>query len=289
MINFEEFQFVTISFNQEHCIVEHLESIKYQVVNHGLNNINTFYLFDDYSTDDTVKIALEWLNYHPELFFHFEINVNPENYGIKRNYLRAINIIKSNNYSFLAADDLYFYNSIYDFVKYSHDKVLVFSPIISIFENEVHRDLNFLKLVFLNRYFKTTIKKRLLSNNIFSAPGSHLNFIVLSDLSYKSHLLSTKDGIYEDYPSWKYVYFVLNEHASFYNSELVIYRHKYNGFITHHFEKKNKIKSIFRFKSLIFNLINFFKLSRFFGIEFQKEIRISRFYDYLLSLGAKYK
>lgn len=286
MVRLKDFQYITLSFNQEHCIVEHLESIKYQILNHGSDYNNKFHLFDDFSTDDTIIKTIEWLECNPKLFYYYEININKENLGIKQNYLSSIAIIKSNSYSISAADDLYFINSIYDFIEFSNDKLLVFSPILSLVDNEFYRDFNFLKLVFLDIFFKKEIKKKLHKQNVFSAPGSHLNFSVLSQYSYVNYILSTSDNIYEDYPSWKFVYFVLNENASFYNSELVIYRHKY-GKLKIDFAKKRKSEIFDLVKKNLVNLF-FHVVSRIFFIKLQDKKTIIEFYKQLLYLGAKY-
>ena len=63
------FTFLTITYNQENLIIEHLEGIKYQIENHGKNHRFKYILGDDCSTDSTVKLVEEWIKLNSKLFY----------------------------------------------------------------------------------------------------------------------------------------------------------------------------------------------------------------------------
>ena len=55
------FTFISITYNHEKYIIEHLESIKYQILQYGKNEKVCFILSDDCSTDNTLLITQQWL------------------------------------------------------------------------------------------------------------------------------------------------------------------------------------------------------------------------------------
>ena len=88
------FTFLTLSFEQEKYIIQHLESIKYQMVHYGADVKAAYILADDASKDRTVEWARLWLEKNKEIFSDVTILENKENKGIVDNYLRGINAIK---------------------------------------------------------------------------------------------------------------------------------------------------------------------------------------------------
>lgn len=223
----KEFQYICISFNQEHCITDLLESIKFQVVNYGKEYKNNFFLHDDCSSDDTVRVTKEWISQNLEVFDEVVFQVNRVNIGIKLNYLRAIDSIKSDFFKIIGGDDLFSKNSIYHFIEFSAGKQLVFSPIIIKIGNKFLYDFSFLKLLFLyrNKFIIRELTKRV---NLFSAPGSFINRQIITSSEYKNFLLSSSDMVHEDYLSWMYLIINLNKSFSVYLSEAIIYRPKYS-------------------------------------------------------------
>jgi len=248
-----EFQYICISFNQEHCIINLLESIKFQVINYGQKYKNSFVLHDDFSIDYTVNATKEWISNNHEVFDEFVINVNNKNLGIKLNYLEAIGSIKSDFYKIIGGDDIFSRNSIYDFIEFSVDKELVFSPIITKKGSNFLYDFSFLRLLFI--YRSKFITRRLTRRvNLFSAPGSFINRQIITSSEYKNYLLSSSDMVHEDYLSWFYLIVILKKSFSIYFSETVIYRPKYSK-TDQMLDKKNMdFKNTKSIKNVIYNL-----------------------------------
>ena len=81
--------FITISYNQERYIIEHLESIKFQITHYANRCEVNYRLFDDCSTDLTVTLARQWLEENSQLFSSIDIVENSTNLGLNQNYLQA--------------------------------------------------------------------------------------------------------------------------------------------------------------------------------------------------------
>lgn len=61
------FTFVILTYNQEQYVVEHLESIKYQIEHFGENIKIHFILADDASKDKTVYKVKSWIERNKNL------------------------------------------------------------------------------------------------------------------------------------------------------------------------------------------------------------------------------
>ena len=112
-MRFDEFTFGTITFNQEKFIIQHLESIKFQVINYGKRYKTNLIIGDDCSKDNTLKLATEWARNNSNLFENIIIKSNIVNVGISNNFLYVINQIRTNKFHIIGGDDLYGPNSIY--------------------------------------------------------------------------------------------------------------------------------------------------------------------------------
>lgn len=64
----KEFTFFTLSFNQEKYIIQHLESIKYQIETYGAEYLIHYIICDDSSSDKTIYYAKKWLERNKRLF-----------------------------------------------------------------------------------------------------------------------------------------------------------------------------------------------------------------------------
>ncbi|MCC3145661.1 glycosyltransferase family 2 protein [Halanaerobium sp. Z-7514] len=202
------FTFLTISYNQQDYIIEHLESIKYQIINHKPNNEKIeFILSDDASTDNTVLFAEKWLDKHNYLFDEIKIRVSDKNKGINNNFLEGLNLISGDKFKYLAADDLYFIYNIFNVI---NNNDVVFSTTIK-FSKDKLKDLNeindftsFIKHYFLLKYKSINFFKLFLkSGKSFSGPGAFYNLDMMDE--------NIKKFIYkytwiEDRPIWDYLF-----------------------------------------------------------------------------------
>lgn len=83
------FTFVTITYNHEKYIIEHLESIKYQIENFSKGKQVNLVISDDGSMDNTMLYAQQWIERNKYLFSEVELLTSEKNQGIIKNYLRA--------------------------------------------------------------------------------------------------------------------------------------------------------------------------------------------------------
>lgn len=134
----KEYTFVVITYNQQKYILEHLESIKNQIIKFGNEYKNYLVICDDHSNDNTIRYANEWLMYNKRLFENYSIIIQPDNKGIVNNYLSGLHEVKTSMFSVMAGDDLYFDNSIYEAAEISN---FVYTPRISFDSyNQIHRE-----------------------------------------------------------------------------------------------------------------------------------------------------
>lgn len=110
----EGFTFAVFAFNSEDTILETLESIKYQVISYGTSVDNFLLISDDCSTDNTLRIAENWVNVNKKLWKGVRLLSSPYNNGLCSNYAKVIPQIKTSSFLLLAADDLVSCNNIYD-------------------------------------------------------------------------------------------------------------------------------------------------------------------------------
>lgn len=204
------FTFVTISYNQEDFILEHLESIKYQVENYGQELKVDFILADDGSQDNTVKYAREWLKCNGEIFHTVTLLDSDENQGTVANVFNAIDSIKTKSFKILAADDLYF---IYDVITaYSKPGITLGFSWPFAWDNQHYkiclyddRSFNKLKYFTLGAQFDR-VKSFVKFGLSLSGPGTGYSRELFEDKDLKAFLSQFK--LLEDRPLWFYLFCV---------------------------------------------------------------------------------
>lgn len=114
--NKRAFTFVVLSYNHKAYIIEHLESIKYQIVNYGREIKVHLVIADDGSNDTTVALARRWIDKNEELFYCIRIIDANQNRGTCINYTDTWREIHTDEFKITAADDIYAFESIFDIV-----------------------------------------------------------------------------------------------------------------------------------------------------------------------------
>lgn len=202
----EKFTFVTLSYNQEKYIIQHLESIKFLVIKYASDIQIEYILSDDGSKDNTVKFAKRWLDVNQNLFSRIVVLENTQNTGIVNNYLRAIRLIKTEKFKDLAADDLYLD---FDFTSFKKRCDILISPAIG-FNNHEIRHLDFYLFekcansLFQDNY--NIIKKSLEYSNNIASPGVFLSTKLVNNDGMVTFL--SKYKWIEDFTQWLYLFFV---------------------------------------------------------------------------------
>lgn len=201
------FTFVTLSYNQQEYICQHLESIRYQIVHYGGHKKCSLILADDCSQDQTMQYAARWLRSNRRLFEECVLYSNDRNLGIVQNYIHAVKKVRTEKYKMLAADDLYYTNNVFEA---AGDKDILLTPAI-IFDDSgtIHTSPH---SYYLYQYcmanagknLKKLIASELSYRNLIQAPGVFLS----TGLAQREELHKFLEQFtwIEDYPQWQYLF-----------------------------------------------------------------------------------
>lgn len=107
------FTFIVLTYNHANYILEHLESIKYLVMNYGNGIAVDLIVADDASRDDTIRLAAYWLKENSHLFGKATIQSDGINRGTCKNLTRAIECLTTDYCKITAGDDMYSYENIF--------------------------------------------------------------------------------------------------------------------------------------------------------------------------------
>ena len=219
----KEFTFVSICYNHEKYIIEHLESIKYQIINHGKGIKIHYILSDDCSKDNTVLLAKKWLSNNSYLFFSVEIIESDVNEGTVSNCIKSFKKVTTENFKSLAGDDLLYKNSIFEL--YDNDWDVIVTPIIRINgEQTIIKDLKseyFLYMLCNNKMLTIVISKIIEFTMPFHTPGVFWKYHLFNDDLIKA---IEEYRIIEDVPLFYYLFHKKVNKTSFVSNVYVLYR-----------------------------------------------------------------
>ncbi|MEZ9954242.1 glycosyltransferase family A protein [Vibrio splendidus] len=222
------FTFASISYNHSEYIIQHLESIKYQIEEFGLNFDFDYVLCDDNSRDDTVEKARKWLDENRHLFKNITIFKSDINQGTVKNYLKTISMLDTNEAKILAGDDMYSCNNIFE--TYKGTKIVInFSYPFSLdnskvatfpFESKYYDKVRVFLSVKNARFLKFFIG----GGGSLSGPATYYPTQFLQDESLSNSL--SKYKFVEDRPLWRHLFLKreLSDHVVYDFSQLIYYR-----------------------------------------------------------------
>lgn len=197
------FTFVSLSYNHQYFIIEHLESIKQLIVQYG-NKIEVDYILaDDCSTDKTLEIASNWLDNNRELFRHVLVLDKTQNVGVVRNMLDAVKHVKTKEFKFLAGDDKFRDKNIFSLYENMNNQLIItpVNPFGDIDEKIVKNTRTTFCLIYsLNTASK--IRKMIKCENFLPAPGVFIPGDFFRDNKFQSFLLQFRN--IDDYPMFYY-------------------------------------------------------------------------------------
>ncbi|WBA13977.1 glycosyltransferase family 2 protein [Salinivibrio proteolyticus] len=113
MENRIDFTFGIITYNHSDYILEHLESIKYQILNYGKGAGVKLVVSDDGSSDNTLEIIKKWISYNADLFMECIILGDGVNRGVGHSFTNIWKHIGDEAFKVLAGDDVYSYENIF--------------------------------------------------------------------------------------------------------------------------------------------------------------------------------
>lgn len=108
------FSFIILAYNHELYIIEHLESIKYQIINHGEGVSVDILISDDFSSDRTVEYIESWIFLNKKLFNRVVFKFNKCNKGTCASLVNLISCIETKLFKLTAGDDIYSFENIFE-------------------------------------------------------------------------------------------------------------------------------------------------------------------------------
>lgn len=291
------FTFVSITYNHSEFILEHLDSIKYQINNYADRPIKLI-LCDDCSTDETYSLVTKWLLNNDFLFYEYTILKNSSNIGIVQNYLEAISLVNTEKYKILAGDDLYYSNNLFEIIdSLQKDEVIVSYPIV-FSENKV-KLFHTIDLRYITKKIKKLnnekLKSAFLRDEIYiNAPSSIVNITSFDDLNLINRIKKYK--WIEDIPLWYELIIIKGVKFRYYEKPYILYRLSHG--ISHtkskndkYYEFSNELKNIKKnFNMRITNKNKYFVLSKYFNkfvIYLNRIWNIINFFNFVASLRLK--
>lgn len=125
------FTFISLTYNHELYIVQHLESIKYQILNYGSLYSFQLIIADDHSSDKTIELVRFWCKLNKKLFMQIHIVQNDVNIGTCKNFTNTWDVVLGDYYKTLAGDDLFAKNNIFETVHtLNHNELVTGLPLL---------------------------------------------------------------------------------------------------------------------------------------------------------------
>lgn len=113
--------FIVLTYNQEDFILEHLESLKYQIKMFASDRDIQLIVGDDGSTDRTLYYTKAWVDLNRNLFKEINFVGDGQNHGTCSNLVACFRAIHGCCYKLLAGDDLYSFNNIFEYLNFLND------------------------------------------------------------------------------------------------------------------------------------------------------------------------
>ena len=119
------FAFLVVTYNHQHYILEHLESIKYLVMTHGADIDVDIIVNDDCSKDSTCTLVDRWLQINLDLFRHIKTIYNLQNLGTCASVNNMLEHLVADRCKLTAGDDVYSFENIFELTMHDADVAMV--------------------------------------------------------------------------------------------------------------------------------------------------------------------
>lgn len=196
----DSFTFIILAFNHEEYIIEHLESIKFQVLKYGANFEIDVIVNDDCSRDSTRDLIDRWFGSNRDLFRNVYFLYNSENLGTCASLSNALDLVVSDRCKVTAGDDVYSFENIFELsffdqevsmltgrVLYLRGSVIELDPFTSIFETTT--DVVYKRALPLHRFKHFSFT---------NAPNLVYSMTCLNNLNVRGYL--SRFDVVEDWP-----------------------------------------------------------------------------------------
>lgn len=223
-----DYTFVVLSYNHERYILEHLESLKYQIQSFGNAYFIDLIIADDGSKDNTIFLVKLWISKHKSLFRSVTFTGESLNLGTCFNYTNAWKKIKTSAFKITASDDVYSKENIFKYNKYLQDSDLVSClPLHLVGKKLFFSNWEILQIIASNViYTKYMDRMKKISN--FNAPNLFFDRKVIHNKKIYNFIRNFK--ITEDYPMQIMLGDIINEpKVCLINNVAVYYRRTINS------------------------------------------------------------
>jgi hypothetical protein len=137
----KSFAFLVLAFNHQEYILEHLESIKYLVQNHGAAWDIDLIVNDDASRDQTRNLVDRWLTVNAKIFRQVKTLYNSKNLGTCASVNNMLSHMVAERCKLTAGDDVYSFENIFELTAYSPDTAMVSGRALFLLGDELCMDL----------------------------------------------------------------------------------------------------------------------------------------------------
>ena len=167
------FTFCVLAYNHEKYILEHLDSIKYQVTEYGREVDVSLIINDDCSSDATLNLVEGWVSENNHFFKDILKLFNEKNIGTCKSLINVAKSIKTKYCKITAGDDVYTQNNIFDLIQENPDYSLMSGVPVRLVDGEVKVSLFEVFNYFASDYIykKRSLLYRLSNLSVINAPN----------------------------------------------------------------------------------------------------------------------
>jgi len=177
----QKFVFVTLTFNHQKFIIEHLESIKYQILNYATSIKIKLIIADDCSSDLTIKYVKAWCEVNSKLFDEIIIKDQDINIGTCKNYTNIWKEIDSKYFKITAGDDIYSFENVFRISQFSINYDIVSThPLFIVNSNILLNKIYSLALIASNSIYKN-FYNRIRNVHVLNPPSLFYNSKILTN------------------------------------------------------------------------------------------------------------
>ncbi len=196
----KSFTFIVLSYNHSGFIVEHLESIKYQIDEYGSNFEVDIIVSDDFSKDDTSILIRKWFRKNSYIFRNCITLFNEKNLGTCKSLKNALEKCDSEFCKITAGDDIYSSENIFDFALENKNALICTGLPIRLIDGKLRatffETINYIASKYI--YRSSSFNERLIGLSVINAP----NIIYSMEALKNDKVLNVLDDydVVEDFP-----------------------------------------------------------------------------------------
>lgn len=194
----DSFAFLVLVYNQEQYVIEHLESIKFLVIEYGSSIDVDLLINDDGSKDNSCGVIDQWLEHNNSIFRNVETLYNKVNLGTCKSVSNLLEKNQARRCKITAADDVYSYENIFELTKYDDEVALVSGFPLFLIDNKLSSDSFNNAFMYASQliYDSKNLLTRFKSISISNAPNILYSGTCLKDprvIEYLNKFLVTED------------------------------------------------------------------------------------------------